>query len=97
MSLYQKVGEKTRPKKDNYRAITLLSCMHKLFEKKLSHKLDHWFSINEVISPMQFAFQKGCSSKDSVPALNEAIHFYNKRGNNVYVVFLDVAKAFDNV
>ena len=63
--------------------------MHKLFE--------NWLSINEVISPMQFAFQKGCSSKDSVLTLNKTIHFYNERGNNVYVVFLDVAKAFDSV
>ena len=46
---------------------------------------------------MQFAFQKGCSSKDSVLALNEKIHFYNEKGNSVYVVFLDVAKAFDSV
>ena len=71
--------------------------MHKLFEKKLLHKLDHWLSINEVISPMQFAFQKGCSSKDSVLALNEKIHFYNERGNNVYVMFSDVAKSCDSV
>ena len=71
--------------------------MHKLKKKKLLHKLDHWLSINEVISPMLFAFQKGCSSKDSVLALNETIHFYNERENNVYVLFLDVAKAFDSV
>ena len=63
--------------------------MHKLFE--------NWLSINEVISPMQFAFQKGCSRKDSVLTLNKTIHFYNERGNKVYVVFLDVAKAFDSV
>ena len=36
-------------------------------------------------------------SKDSVLALNEIIYLYNERENNVYVVFLDVAKAFDSV
>ena len=46
---------------------------------------------------MQFAFQKRCSSKDSVLVLNETMHFHNERGNKVYVMFLDVAKAFDSV
>ena len=32
-----------------------------------------------------------------VSPFNETIHFYNERGNSVYVVFLDVAKAFDSV
>ena len=56
--------------------------MHKHFKSNITSK---------------FAFQKACSGKDLVLALNETIHFYNERGNNVYVVFLDVAKAVDSV
>ena len=67
----------------------------------LLHKLDHLFSINEVISHMQFAFQKGLSILVKVQYwhLMKQHSFIMKEETMfmVFMVFLYVAKAFDSV
>ena len=66
-TLFQITGNKTDP--DNYRGITILICLGKLFttilEKRLSDFLDH-FKIN---GPEQAGFKSGFSAEDHMYVL----------------------------
>lgn len=83
--------------KDNSRPITLLPVLYKVFEKILLERLDMWLTNNNIISQLQGAAQPRCSSTDVVVMLKETIAYHTEQGNNVCVVMLDTAKAFDSV
>ena len=74
-----------------------MSCLYKVFEKIVLKRLDKWLKKHNVISNLQGAFQDSCSSKEVVLLLQETISHYTERGNTVYIILLDVAKAFDSV
>jgi hypothetical protein len=92
-----KGGGKDSSKKENNRPITLLPCLYKVFEKVLLHRFDDWLSQNKKICELQGAGMSGCSSVDTVGLLQETVAHHTQTGNTVYVVLLDVAKAFDSV
>ena len=72
---------------DNYRAITLPSCLLKLLERILLTR----------IHPLQGGFQKCLGSLMTYFMLREAIYFAKENSSKLYVCFLDVKKAFDRV
>ena len=92
-----KGGGKDASIKDNNRGITLLSCVYKLFESILLTRLDGWLRDRGVIHELQGAFQEKCSCQHTSTILQETIQHNRERGSTVYVVFLDVRKAFDTV
>ncbi len=92
-----KGGKKDVTVKDNSRPITLLPVLYKAFEKIMLQRLDKWLGEHEIICNLQGAAISGCSSTDVVLLLQETIAHHRERKNDVYVVMLDVAKAFDGV
>ena len=81
---------------DNYRAITLMPVMSKLFEKVIQTRIEK-SNIPSSIHPLQHGFQKGKSSKHVTFILQESINFCQERHSPLYACFLDAAKAFDKV
>ena len=78
----------------NYRGITLLSNMAKLFEKLLLTKIsEDGISLN----PLQGGFKPGYSSLHTAFILQEAIQSTREINKKAFVAFLDVRKAFDTV
>ena len=55
IALYKK-GDKYNP--GNYRPISLLSCLNKLFEKILCKRLVRFLEINHILFDYQFGFRK---------------------------------------
>ncbi len=92
-----KGGGKDSSKKQNNRPITLLPCMYKVFEKILLNRLDVWLQSNHILCEMQGAGLPRCSSTDVGALLQETVAHHTELGNTVYVVLMDVAKAFDSV
>ena len=95
-----KVTMLPKPKKDcklasNYRPISLLSCLGKLFEKCLADRLLDYMEFNNLFTPNQAGFRKNRSTTDQVLKLvQSAINGFNL--NKVTAaVFLDAEKAFD--
>ena len=81
----------------NYRPISLLSCLSKVFERLVFKYLFNHFRDNSILSP----FQSGFIPKDSTT--NQLVYLYDTfcealdRGKEVRVVFFDISKAFDKV
>ena len=87
-----------RPTKDctnpsNYRGISLLSNLSKVFEKLLLKRLQNVIDL----SPLQGGFRDSLSCSHSLFILQEAVQSIRERKEKVYVTFLDAQKAFDIV
>ena len=81
---------------NNYRGITLLSCMGKLFTSILNKRLLDWDKEHSIITDAQFGFRPGFSTIDAIFALHTIIKSnLKKRGGRLYCCFVDYKKAFD--
>ena len=78
---------------DNYRAITLSCVICKLFEMA---KLD---ICNDVLStdPLQYGFNTGTGRTDAIFRLKTTVQHFVNKGSSVFLVSLDMSKAFDKV
>jgi len=82
---------------DNYRPISVISAIAKVFERIVYNQLSSYLSQNNILSPYQSGFR---SFHSTVTALLEATDnwvFNIDRGYINAVVFLDLKKAFDTV
>ena len=81
----------------NYRPISLLPVISKIFEKLIHVRLMSFLNKHDVIYEKQFGFRKNHST---MHALNTAITQITKSLNDKYTVFgvfLDFSKAFDTI
>ena len=77
----------------NWRPITIGSHLVRLYTKVPSRRLQRWTKLN----PLQKAFceVEGCA--EHIALLHGMMRDAWKRNRNIFVVFLDLAKAFDSV
>lgn len=80
---------------NNYRGITLLSTIMKLFEKIMEKRLRK--EIEPKLTEAQSGFRKGRSTQDHVFTIKEIIKRTLSRAKTVYLAFMDMEKAFDRV
>ena len=81
----------------NYRPISTLHFLAKIYEKILANRLNKFFTKCKVFSKVQFGFQKGKSTEDALVNLTEYIYeSLNSNSHNI-TVLLDLRKAFDTV
>ena len=82
----------------NYRGISLLSCLAKLFYKILNNRLLDYAIANHILTPNQLGFLPGNRTSDAHIILNNLINKYcHKRGKYIFGCFVDFSKAFDSV
>ena len=94
--LIHKKGSKTEPL--NYRGISLLSCVSKLFTAILNKRLMNYVEENNILSKSQLGFVPGNRTSDAHIILHNIIQEYcHKKGKKVYSCFVDFSKAFDNI
>ena len=84
---------------DNYRGMSLLSIVSKVFTAILNQLLYMWAEEEQSIIKEQAGFRWGYSTVDHIFTLiSMAKRKLNiKRGGKVYVAFIDYKKAFDTV
>ena len=81
----------------NYRPISLLPCLAKLFEKVINIRLQTFLNEHNIINTNQYGFRRGHSTVHQVHRMVEIIgEAFNNR-EAVGAVFLDVEKAFDSL
>ena len=93
MSPLIKDARKPHQDSDNYRSLTIGTCISKMFDEVI--KINHC-NIFQT-SDNQFGFKENLSTNMSTFALNETISHYTKNDSPVYALFLDASKAFDRL
>ena len=82
---------------DNYRGITLLSCVGKAFTSILNKRLTTFIEDNHILLANQAGFRKKHSTLDHCCVLKSLIHLFFNNKQRLYVAFIDYQKAFDCV
>lgn len=81
----------------NYRPISLLTGISKLFEKVILARIQSHINTNEILRNEQFGFRQGHSTDQQLVRLTEIITKGFNEKMHTGVVFLDIAQAFDKV
>ena len=81
----------------NYRGITLINILAKIYSTLLSNRLSKWVKKNKVVIENQYGFQKGKSTNDCIFILHTLIAKTLSQKKKLYVAFLDWEKMFDNI
>jgi len=90
-----KPGDPNDP--SNYRGITLLSALGKLFTRILNSRLDSWAENYSVYIEAQAGFRRGMSTVDNVFILQSLVNHCFNENKKLFCAFVDFKKAFDFV
>ena len=91
-----KKGDRQNP--DNYRAITVGSCLGKLFSSLLLKRLLDFREVMCPDYPNQLGFRSGAQCNDHILTLNTVIEKYVRHERRrLFTCFVDYRKAFDTV
>jgi hypothetical protein len=82
---------------DNYRGITLLSVVGKIYAMILNNRVKRWCEERNVLVDEQAGFRMRRSTVDQTFILSELIRARRKKGLKTYCAFLDIKKAYDKV
>ena len=93
--IYKNRGSRKDP--DNYRGITLLSCMGKLFTLMLNERLKCFININGLLHEEKTGFRDDYSTIDRIFSLSLIVNIYLSKGKRLYAAFIDYKKAFDSI
>ena len=81
----------------NYRPISLLNVMSKIFEKLMKSRIMEFVLSCDIISKDQFGFRAGHDTSDAVlQFLDKVYQSFNEKSYMVSI-FLDFSKAFDTI
>ena len=83
---------------DNYRGISLTSCLGKVFTGLLAERLQNFLTESSKLSPFLAAFRKNHGTNVHIFTLKTLITEYVKRlKSKLFFCFIDFRKAFDGV
>jgi len=81
----------------NYRPISVLSPLNKIFEKFLYDRLYHYVECKNMLSKHQYGFRAKVSTEFAFYDIVECISENLDQKIPTFAVFLDLSKAFDTV
>ena len=81
----------------NYRPISVLPILSKIFEKVVFNQLYQYFDSFNLLTSCQFGFRKKLSTSDAIVNNLQFIYDNLDSGHIVISIFLDFSKAFDCV
>ena len=93
MVILHKKGDRRDIK--NYRPISLLSHMYKLFTRVLQKRMENILDANQPRE--QAGFRKGYSTTDHLQSINQIIEKCNEFHLPLCIAYIDYEKAFDSV
>lgn len=78
---------------NNYRAITISTCLSKLFESVIATEV----YTSDNCDKYQFGFKSHHSTGLCTHVFKQTVDYYVNRGSHVFASFIDFSKAFDSV
>ena len=82
---------------NNYRPITLISCVSKLLTKILAKRVSTAVGKEDIIGPEQSGFRPHRSCSDNIFILNSIREFNKSKKLLSYLLFIDLKEAYDRV
>ncbi|XP_072025104.1 uncharacterized protein [Amphiura filiformis] len=82
---------------NNYRGITLNSCVSKVFNRLISKVISSFLDDNDILTEIQGGFRKDHRCEDHILTVKSITATRLAEGKNTYMAFLDFRKAFDTV
>lgn len=90
-----KSGDVNQP--ENYRGISILSSLRKIFTSILYERLTNWVEDKNLLSMFQAGFRAGYSTLDHIFALTSIAKKCIDKKKKLYACFVDFKAAFDKV
>jgi len=82
---------------NNYRPISMISNIAKIFEKIIKNRLVTYLETNNIIHQSQYGFQKGKGTDQAIAKVTQFIHKSLDNNKKCATVYLDLFKAFDTI
>ena len=82
---------------DNYRPISVLPVLNKVFEKIIHNQLIDFLDSHNVLSKNQFGFRRKHSTSHAISCLYETLIDNFEKGEMSAVLFIDLKSAFDSI
>ena len=95
VSVFKNVGERSTAK--NYRPVSLLSVVSKVFEKLVNNRIVDHLEKCGLFSDFQYVFRSSRSTADLLTVVSDRIARAFNRSGATRAVTLDISKAFDRV
>ena len=80
---------------NNYRPISLLPCVSKIFERVLFNQLYEYFERNDLLTQHQYGFCKNHSTEFAAMELIDRVANLLELGKIPFNLYIDLSKAFD--
>ena len=81
----------------NYRPISLLTSISKIFEKIIFNQPTNYLSLNNILTDSQYGFRKNHSTQSAALELIDRLMISMDKGKTPLAIFLDFSKAFDTL
>ena len=82
---------------DNYRGITINSCLSKLFNLLLTNRLTSFVNEKGILKYNQIGFRKGFCTADHVLTIKTIIDKYLSKNQKLYLRFVDFREAYGSI
>ena len=82
---------------DNYRPVSLLPVISKVFEKIVFRQVYEYFTKNKLLYKSQYGFRNNHSTELASLELIDRFSYYMDNGQIPISIFLDLSKAFDTL
>ena len=93
--VFKNVGERSTAK--NYRPVSLLSVVSKVFEKLVNNRIVDYLEKSGLFSDFQYGFRSSRSTADLLTVVSDRIARAFNRSGATRAVALDISKTFDRV
>ena len=81
----------------NYRPISILPFLSKIFKKLIGARLDSYLKSNNIFCANQFGFRKNSNSSDAIIEFLDYVYLSLDSKQSTIAVYLDFSKVFDTV
>ena len=93
--VFKNVGERSTA--ENYRPISLLSVVSKVFEKLINNRIVDYLEKYGLFSDFQYGFRSSGSTADLLTVVSDRIARAFNRSGDTRAVALDISKVFDRI
>ena len=90
-------GKGSKSSQENYKPISILSPISKLFESLIAQQIWNYLESNKLLHNSQFGFRKNLSCELALNSMVEDWRGWLDDKDDVISIFLDLSKAFDTV